>query len=78
VKALKAYGPAAETAVLPQVESSDAWAAADACRVLQVIGTKKSLDALEKAAKSSSWMVNRPAQTALEAIKLRERINAAK
>lgn len=73
-KALKAYGPAAEQAVLPHVDSRDAWTAAEACKILQAIGTKKSIPTLEKAAKSSDWMVSKAAKSALDGIELREHI----
>jgi hypothetical protein len=46
------------------------------CEVLATIGTKKSLPALEKATKDPSWLVTKPAEKALDAIKLRDRPKA--
>ncbi len=73
-KALKAYGSAAEDAVLPFVADKDDWTAAEACKLLESIGTKKSLDALNKATKHHSWMVNQAANKAIQAIERRESV----
>jgi hypothetical protein len=51
-KALQSLGPAAEEAVLPFVESTDAAARFEACRILGEIGTGKSVPALEHAFQS--------------------------
>ena len=72
-KALKAIGPAAEDAVLKRMEGEDAWTRVEACDILAVIGTKKSIPAVERAAKDPSWLLTKPAEKALEAIKLRDR-----
>jgi hypothetical protein len=72
-KALMAIGPAVEDAVLKRMEGEDAWTRVEACEVLGTIGTKKSLPTLEKATKDPSWLVTKPAEKALDAIKLRER-----
>ena len=69
---LKAMGPAAEDAVLLQLGSSDTWTRAAACEILAAIGTKQSIPALQKAGKDKEWMVNKPADKALTAVKLRE------
>jgi hypothetical protein len=73
-KALKAYGSAAENAVLPYLESKENMTVVEAVKILHAIGTKKSINALEKVAKSSDFMVNRSAQKAVEAIRLREQL----
>ena len=70
-KALKAFGPAAEGAVLVFLESDDAWTQAEACKILQVIGTEKSLGAMEKLARDTHSMVAKAAQQARQAIKVR-------
>lgn len=70
--ALKAIGPAAEDAVLLHIADKDDWTRAAVCEILKVIGTKKSLSALEKATQDHSWMVNKPAAAAASAIKIRE------
>ena len=72
IKYLKAIGPDAEDAVLPFLDGKDQWLRAKICELLATIGTKKSLPALEKAAKDSSWMVNRAAAKAITAIKARQ------
>jgi hypothetical protein len=41
--ALKAMGPAAEPAVIPHLRSDNWFARKDACQVLKVIGTEKSV-----------------------------------
>jgi hypothetical protein len=72
-KFLKAVGADAEDPVLAILENSkDIWAQSEACKILEVIGTKKSLAALEKATKEENWMVNGAARKALSAVKLRE------
>jgi HEAT repeat protein len=77
-KALKAYGPAAESAVLPQIDSQDPMTVLEVVQILHAIGTKKSISALEKVAKSNSFLANKPAERAVEAIRLRERLKEAK
>ncbi len=77
-KFLKAAGTDAEEAVLAQFQSTDAWQRAEICRILEAIGTKKSLPALEKAVFDDNWMVNGPARKAVATIKSREGIGATK
>jgi hypothetical protein len=73
VKFLKAVGPEAEDPVLAILESSkDAWVEAEACKILEAVGTKKSLGALEKAVSHENWMVNSSARKALSAVKARQ------
>jgi hypothetical protein len=71
-KFLKAVGPDAEDAVLVHLQSGDSWLKAEVCGILQVLGTKKSLPALEKAVFDENWMVNGNARKAVAAIKSRE------
>ncbi len=73
-KVLMAVGSAAEDAVLQQMEGADAWTRLEACEVLAVIGTKKSISALDSAAKDPSWLATRTAEKAVEAVKLREHV----
>lgn len=73
---LKAMGPMAERAVLVHMESTDPWVRKEVCEVLQVIGTRASIPVLEKAVRDSNWMVNKPAEQAMAAVKLREQISA--
>lgn len=71
VKFLKAIGPDAEDAVLALIDYKDAWVRAEVCQLLESIGTKKSIPALEKAVSDESWMVNGNARKALAVVKLR-------
>jgi HEAT repeat protein len=73
-KALKAFGPTAEDAVLVHLKSKDDWTRAETCEVLKVIGTAKSLPALETASNDSNWMVKGAANAALSAVKLRNQL----
>jgi HEAT repeat protein len=69
-KFLKAVGPDAEDAVLAVFAASkDAWVCAEICGILDVIGTKKCVPALEKAVLDDNWMVNGSARKALAAVK---------
>lgn len=77
-KFLKAMGPEAEDAVLAQITYPDGWVGASVCTLLESLGTKKSLPALEKAATQENWMVNGAARKALAAIKAREEAGATK
>ncbi len=77
-KFLKAAGPEAEDVVLPYLQQKDGWIVSTACGILEVIGTKKSLPALEKAVADDNWMINGAARKAVAAIKARMQIDAAK
>jgi len=77
-KFLRAIGPEAEEPVLAHITSSDPWVRACACAMLESLGTKKSLPALEKAVMDDNWMVNGAARKALAAIKAREGAGATK
>jgi HEAT repeat protein len=70
-KFLKAAGPDAEDAVLAHITYSDPWTRACVCTLLEGIGTKKSLPALEKAVSDENWMVNGAARKAVAAVKAR-------
>ena len=78
IKFLKETGPAAEDAVLSLMDSKDPWVKAEVCHLLESIGTKKSLPALEKAVADENWMVNGNARKAIPAIKAREEIGPNK
>jgi hypothetical protein len=78
VKFLKAMGAAAEDAVLAHLEDKDPWVRAEVCELLETIGTKKSLAALEKAVADDNWMVNGNARKAVAAVKGRDDSTPAK
>jgi hypothetical protein len=77
-KFLKAAGPDAEDAVLSHIENKDPWVRADVCKLLETLGTQKSLPALEKAIADDNWMVNSAARKALPAVKARAGVGATK
>lgn len=70
--ALKQMGPAAEPAVLKQLSGDDERLRSEACQVLEEIGTKRSIPALEKVQKDSNAIVKLFAKNALKAIQRRE------
>jgi HEAT repeat protein len=72
IKALKTMGSVAEKAVLKQLESSDVGVRIEACKILQEVGTKASLTALEFAAKDSNAGYAKAATDAMQAIKERK------
>jgi HEAT repeat protein len=76
VRVLRQMGPIAEPAVIKVLNSnsSDVRAKERACQVLQNIGTKDSIRALNKAA-AAKTPVQRYAQAALKAITARQRAN---
>jgi hypothetical protein len=71
IEGLKKIGPAAEPAVIPYLESDDFFARASACKVLQVIGTSRSVPALRTIAQNSG-PASRDARLALQQIGARE------
>jgi hypothetical protein len=71
VRALRQMGSIAEAEVVKYVDSNDVRTRERACQVLQIIGTKKSIRALTRAAAAKSAS-SRPAQAALKAINTRE------
>src|SRR5207244_1590321 len=68
VVALKALGPAAEKAVLRLLEHPDVGIRVRACGILQEVGTRASVPALEKAAKDDHAGYAAAAAKALQAI----------
>jgi HEAT repeat protein len=70
-KALQKYGPAAEKAVLGILKHPNKEARKEACYVLQFIGTKDSVPALEEVAGSGNADLSRTAKAAVAAIKSR-------
>ena len=48
------------------------------CELLESLGSKKSLPALEKAVTDENWMVNGAARKSLAAVKAREDAGATK
>lgn len=77
-KYLKDIGPDAEDAVLVHITDKDAWVRTEVCGILIVIGTNKSLPALEKVIAEENWMVNGNAKKAVAAIKGREELDQKK
>jgi hypothetical protein len=71
-KALQTAGPAAEAPVTPYLSNSDWMVRNEACKVLGAVGTKKSIDVLDKAAKSDeNFIIRTEAGKALTAVKAR-------
>lgn len=72
--ALKAIGPPAEKAVIPFLTHKDAWAAKEACHILQEIGTEASIAPLQELLKGKpDFMVGPAANNALKAIQERKK-----
>lgn len=67
-QALQAMGPVAEPAALKQLKYPDAKVRLEACKVLEVVGTKASLAALKAAAQDSNVQVVKAAQQAAEKV----------
>jgi hypothetical protein len=65
---LQAIGAGAEKATLPYLTHEDGGVRTEACRVLGVIGTHKSLPALRKAAQDADGFVAQAAKDALKAL----------
>ena len=68
-QALQAMGPVAEKAVLPLLNDADPQKRVAACGVLQAVGTRESLPALEIAAHDTNPDLARAAGDAAQAIK---------
>jgi hypothetical protein len=71
-QALRSMGPAAEPAVLKLLTQGDRKAREEACQILNEIGTKKSLFALEKAKKDGDALMKIYADQAIKAIERRQ------
>jgi HEAT repeat protein len=69
---LKRFGPGAEDAVLPYLDDEDGWVRLEAAKVLQEIGTARSLPALRKAADGHDGLLPGAAQQAVAAIEARQ------
>jgi len=69
--ALKQFGPIAEEAVLPLLLSEDRSQMRAACEILQEIGGRRSLDALEALEQGSDFQARSSARPALERIRPR-------
>lgn len=70
--ALKAMGSMAEKAVLPYLEDRDAFVQMEACKVLEVIGTKESLEKIKKYGASGKPFASDVAKKATQAIEQRK------
>ena len=72
-QSLKDLGPAAEAAVIQQLDSKDERARREACAILKTIGTSKCLSALEQTTKTDpSGFIKSAAKEALAAVKTRQ------
>lgn len=72
-EALKKMGPVAEDAVLPYVTHPKDAVRRDACEILEVIGTAKSLREINKLARDRSIFSRKAAEKAYYAIEWREK-----
>jgi predicted Zn finger-like uncharacterized protein len=70
-EALKAIGPAAEKAVIKRLHHRDMWVREAAIEIIQVIGTRESIPALEKVVAENDVFLTRPAKEAIQTIKAR-------
>jgi serine/threonine protein kinase len=69
---LQKMGPLAETAAARMIEHKDWTIRLTVCQILKVIGTKKSIPALETAVKDSNGLVVGEAKAALQVLQARE------
>jgi hypothetical protein len=72
MEALKAFGQAAEPAVIKRLGNPNGPACVPACEILEVIGTKASLPALNKVAAVREFIVANAAKKAIQAISKRQ------
>jgi hypothetical protein len=72
-EALKAFGPAAEKAVLKQIHHSDSQVQMIVCEILAAIGTAESLPILEAVAAGRDQLVVPKARDAIRVIKARNK-----
>jgi serine/threonine protein kinase len=72
VQALKSFGPAAEDSVIEVLQSKDEDARQSACRVLEEIGTAKSLPLLSSIARGADGITTMLARQAISAIEGRK------
>lgn len=71
-EALKKMGPAAENAVLKQMNHTDNQVRLTACDILKTIGTAKSLPALRRAVAEGDFFLKPKAEETIKAIKARQ------
>jgi hypothetical protein len=71
-EALKKMGPAAEDAVLKQLNHTDNQVRDAACNILKAIGTAKSLPALERVAEEGDVFLKPKAEETIKAIRARQ------
>jgi hypothetical protein len=72
VNALKAMGPMAEEAVLPYLDDRDAFVQMEACKVLESIGTEKSIEKIRKYGVSGKPFAKDTSAKAIQAIQQRK------
>jgi len=68
-----ALGPAAEKAVLPYLKNADVFVRQEVCKVLEVIGTQRSVVPLQAALTDSNGLVRMAAENALTALQERKK-----
>jgi HEAT repeat protein len=71
VEALKAIGPPAEDAVIPFLSHGDDHVRSEACKILQVIGSEKSVPMLRTLVMNKVGFSDGAARDALNAMRLR-------
>jgi hypothetical protein len=71
VEALKAIGPAAETALIPLLTHGDMWVRREACIILKETGTEASVPYLKAIAMRNSGLDSQAAVEALNSMSLR-------
>jgi serine/threonine protein kinase len=69
--ALRRMGAVAEEAAIGLLDSSDMWVRLEGVRVLEEVGTSRSLPALQKAARSTDGLVKMGAERAIKAVESR-------
>jgi len=72
-EALIAIGPEAEKTVLPYLKSEDVFVRHEVCKILEAIGTHKSVAPLRAALADSNGLVRLAAQNALTAVQERKK-----
>lgn len=67
--AIKSMGKTAEPAIIPLLASKNSDVCLEACRILQEIGTKKSVSGLQRLTKSKNILISTTARMALDQVR---------